>query len=215
MKKEILGAGINPVSLIVTYNPVDTELFKLSTGRLENKNILFAGRLDNFKGALRSVNAFEKITDQFPEWTFTIIGEGEDFVPIKNYIEQNKKLQQKVFLLGTKPKAEIAKEMQKASFLVFPSEHESFGLVVAEALSCGLPVIVTDRTAPKEFVNPSNGLLVAPNDIDAIAAAMKKMINKLDYYDAGEIRKDIVEKFGFENFGKKLFGIYKPLINKQ
>jgi len=214
LKQEILASNIHPKEVLVTYNPVDTELFSLKE-TVSHKNILYVGRLDNFKGALRCVHAFEKISDLFPDWKFTIVGDGEDYFPIKNYIEQNKKLQQKVFLLGYKSKAEIAKEMRKTDFFVFPSKHESFGLVVAEALSCGLPVIVTDQTAPREFVNESNGILVPPYDIEAIAAAIQKMMNDLQTYNSPAIRQEVIEKFGFENFGKKLSDIYQSLLNKQ
>lgn len=214
LKQEILASNIHPKEIEVTYNPVDTELFSLRAP-VSTQNILYAGRLDNFKGAFRSLMAFEKITDQFPGWKFTLIGDGEDYQPIKKYLEQRPKLQKKVLLEGKKSKAEIAREMQNADFFVFPSRHESFGLVIAEALSCGLPVITTDRTAPKEFVNPSLGILVPADNIEAIAEAMKKMIVNLNSYNPGIIRQEMVDRFSFENFGKKLAGIYRTLLNKQ
>ena len=116
-----------------------------------------------------------------------------------------------LFLLDI-TKEEIAKELKKAAFFVFPSEHETFGIVIAEAMASGLPVIVGEETAPKEFVDKESGLLVPPRDVDAIASAMKFMIEHLSDYDSETIREKIVNRFGFEEFGKRLNQIYRKLI---
>ena len=104
--------------------------------------------------------------------------------------------------------------MQVSDFLVFPSKHESFGLVITEALSCGLPVIVGNTTAPKEFVDNKNGIFVNYNNIEEIASAMQNLINRHSSYNSTNIRNKIVENFGFESFGKKMSDIYNSIINK-
>lgn len=213
LKQEILDTHIHPKQIYVTHNPVNTQLFKLKSNHLF-KNMLFVGRLDNFKGALRCVIAFEKIHLLLPNWTFTIVGDGEDYKPIESYLKNNKALQKKIFLKGKLSKVEIADEMQRSDFLVLPSKHESFGLVIAEALSSGLPVIVGNKTAPKEFVNHENGLLIPSYDINELAKSMEVMINSLSLFDAQCIRQKIIENFGFENFEKKITNIYQSIINK-
>lgn len=213
LKHEILNTPINPKKIIVTYNPVDTTLFKLKESGLY-KTILFVGRLDNFKGALISLKAFDSIYKENKDWQFTIIGDGEDYLPITQYLDLNPELKTRVHLLGQKTKVEIAQQMQISDFLVFPSKHESFGLVITEALSCGLPVIVGNTTAPQEFVDNDNGLLVTYHNIQEIAAAMQSLINKHLSYNSLEIRNKIVVNFGFESFGKKMADIYDSIINK-
>ncbi|MBI3518176.1 MAG: glycosyltransferase [Bacteroidetes bacterium] len=213
LKQEILDTKIHPKQIIVTHNPVDTELFQLKHHTI-HKTIVFVGRLDNFKGALRCVEAFNMIHKAFPDWTFTIVGDGEDFQPITHYLNNKPQLKSKIRLTGQLSKAGIAHEMQQSDFLVFPSKHESFGLVIAEALSSGLPVIVGNTTAPQEFVNSKNGLLVHYSSIPEIAKAMEHMINKASEYDPEMIRSQIVSDFGFESFGKKTVNIYNSLINK-
>jgi glycosyltransferase involved in cell wall biosynthesis len=211
-KNEILSAEIHPHQVFVTYNPVDTDLFIPAENTTEKKNILFVGRLDNFKGALRSATAFKNLCADHPDWTFTIVGDGEDMPALREFI-QNTKLEKRILLKGTLTKTEIAKEMQQADFLVFPSRHESFGLVIVEAMSCGLPVITTNKTAPKEFVDASCGILIEPDDTDAIAESLKKMISTHSSYNSAAIRQKAVEEFGLEKFGKKLLGIYTSLLN--
>ena len=209
LKEEILAANIHPKKIIVTYNPVDTDLFQLKTNTAITNNILFVGRLDEFKGGLRSLKAFHKIMPNNPQHTFTLVGDGEEMQAIKNYLDINPYLKAKVGLTGSLSKAKIAKQMQSADFFVFPSRHESFGLVVAEAMSCGLPVIVGNQTAPKEYVQTDSGLLVSPDDLEAMANTMQQLINNLSTYSSSVIRQHMVDGFSFSVFGKRLKAIYE------
>jgi len=213
LKQEILNAGISPKKIIVSYNPVDTELFKLKKNQLSN-TILFVGRLDEFKGSLRCLKAFHQINQQYPHWKFKIVGDGQEMQSIINYINSNASIKPKVILRGLLSKPEIADEMQNSDFLVFPSKHESFGLVVTEALSSGLPVIVGNKTAPIEFVDAENGLMVHYDDIHQIAHAMEMMIQNANNYQAENIREKVIKNFSFENFGKNLVNTYKSFILK-
>lgn len=211
LKHEILSTNIHPKQTIVTYNPVDTDLFQIKANQLNN-TLLFVGRLDNFKGAFRCLQAFDLIHQNYPDWKFTIVGDGEDSQFISGYLKDNPHLVSKLKLTGQLSKAQIASEMKHSDFLVFPSKHESFGLVVAEALSCGLPVIVGNTTAPKEFVNDKNGILVDYDNVSQIAFAMEQMIKSLLGYNPSSIREDIIIQFGFENFGKNLTNIYQSFL---
>lgn len=205
-KKEILKLGIAEEKVEVTYNPINTEIFKPNSTP-NSKNIAFVSRLDEFKGGLRTLKAFHKITKKNPDYSLTIVGNGEEFKAIQQYISENN-LTNKVILKGTLTKPQIAEVLNKSSFFVFPSRHETFGLVVAEALSCGLPVICTNQTAPKEFINEQNGILINPDDVNAIYDGMLQMINNHKQYNSANISEEITNRFGLTNFGKKLIAIY-------
>ena len=208
LQSEMEAAGIKPRQIVVTGNPVDTELFTPSPDH--PKNILFVSRLDRFKGGLRTLQAFAQIAPQHPDWRLTIGGDGEEREDIKAFIK-SAGLANRVRMLGHLSKQEVAYAFREAAFLVFPSEHESFGLVAAEALSAGLPVIATNQSAPREYVNEGNGLLVNPHKVEAIATAMEQMIGSLSHYDRSAIRQEIVERYGFDAFGKSLAGIWNEL----
>ena len=98
-------------------------------------------------------------------------------------------MREKIRMTGQLSKQEIAEEMRKAAFLVFPSERETFGLVIAEAMAMGLPVVVGDRTAPPEFVDEDSGILVDPSDVeglqDLIIAAFDEAAKKLEEEGGG------------------------------
>ena len=61
---------------------------------------------------------------------------------------------------------------RRAELLVFPSLHDGFGFAVAEAMACGLPVIVTSNTGASDWVTPECGWVVAPGDADGLAGAI-------------------------------------------
>ncbi len=209
-KNELLKLGIPKEKVIVSFNPINTDIFKIATTN-NSKNIVFVSRLDEFKGGLRTLKAFHQISTDFPNYTLTIVGEGEELATIKHYINTHN-LQKKVSLKGMLTKTQIAAVFSESSFMVFSSRHETFGLVVAEALCCGLPVICTNKTAPKEFINNKNGILVNPDNIKEIVEAMELMIKNRANYNAQEIHNEIEERFGLENFGKFLMDVYNLII---
>jgi glycosyltransferase involved in cell wall biosynthesis len=79
-------------------------------------------------------------------------------------------------------------------------------------MACGLPVIVGDETAPREFVDAESGLLVPAKDVGAIAMAMEYLIGHRAEYDMDKIRNKIVTRFGLMEFGKCLQNVYMRLI---
>lgn len=209
---QIEKSGIKPKKTFITYNPVDTATFCMENEKDSNNNILFVGRLEEYKGAFRVVKAFTKLHGEYPEWTLTIVGEGPERNQIEKYLRANPELNSKIYLKGTLTKKMIAQEMNRSSFFVFPSEHETFGLVIAEAMACGLPVIVGNKTAPKEFVREGHGILIEPDNIEELYKAMIFMINNHKKYDSKELREYIVENFSIESFGKKINKIYQEVI---
>jgi glycosyltransferase involved in cell wall biosynthesis len=77
--------------------------------------------------------------------------------------------------LGYVSRMDLAHIMAGATTLVYPSLYEGFGLPPLESMACGVPVIASNVSSMPEVV-ADTGLLVDPNDIDAVAKAMKKMI---------------------------------------
>ncbi len=214
LSNEILESGITPVKIQVIGNPVDTDFFKLRNARLPDaKSMLFLGRLDVFKGAMRTLKAFHSVHDQLSGWSLTIAGEGEEATEIQTYIEMNHLEAVVNFEEGFFSRETMRDFFYRASFLVFPSAFESFGLVGAEAMATGLPVLITDRTGPKDYFAKGCGLQTDPMDVDAIARGMVKMASEIDAFDPDFIRKHISEKFGFAAHAESMRMIYSGLIS--
>jgi glycosyltransferase involved in cell wall biosynthesis len=113
--------------------------------------------------------------------------------------------------LGSVSRAEAPRLFQECQIYVMPSRHETFGVVFAEAIACGKPVIATRCGGPEWIVNETNGTLVEIGDIAGLAAAMQEMVSKLDSYDSGNIRADFVNRFSRHAVVPQLLGIYHQL----
>ena len=209
-KNEILKLGISDDKVKVSFNPVNTDIFNFKK-TTTSKNILFVSRLDEFKGGLRTVKAFHKISNKYTDYNLIIGGDGEEFEAIRAYVEENN-LTSRIILKGTLTKLQITGLLKESSFFVFPSRHETFGLVVAEALCCGLPVVCTNLTAPKEFINEENGILIDPDSINEISGAMEDLILNRDKYNSEKIHNEIKGRFGLKSFGDYLLTVYREVL---
>lgn len=194
-------------------NPVDTELFSPFKGE-RKKRVLFASRLDPNKGALRSLKAFDAIREGSPDWEMRIVGEGKEQKAIERYLKERPELERKVSLLPFLDRERLAEEMKEASFLVHPSEYESFGLVIAESLACGTPVIAPDRTGPRDIHFEGSGEWIPPRDPEALKRAMKRMMENSGTYDPEELHQRIAERFSMERVGERILESYDKALQR-
>ncbi len=162
----------------VMPNPVVVE--KTTTGILRNwpqapRRILAVGRLTAQKGFDRLISAFAQISQAYPEWSLTILGEGADRPQLERRIRELD-LENRVNMPGTVTNP--FDWMAEADFLVMSSRYEGFPCVVGEAMACGLPVVSFDcDSGPRDIIRHGvDGLLVEPNDVDALAAAMARLM---------------------------------------
>jgi len=209
LKKEMIHSGVEMKRIEVLGNPVDGDLYKLRAQRLSQpKRILFVGRLDEFKGGLRTLEAFYSIHQNFPEWNLSIVGSGVQSESIKLFIESRNIGHRVDFIEGVYSRQELANYYHASSFLVFPSRFESFGLVAAEAMATGLPVLCTNKTGPLDYCRAENSIFMDPDSVEAIASGMQTMIQRLSEFDPPVVRNSILIKFGLESYAKKLESVY-------
>jgi len=214
-RQQYRDCGMKPKKEYITYNPVDTALFQ--PGNHPNskfKNIVFAGRLVKYKGAKRLLSAFINLAATYPEWTLTICGNGPAYTSYRKMVAAAN-LQSRIFFIPLASRQVIAEEFKRASFLAFPSEHETFGLVIAEAMAAGLPVMTSNITAPPEQINKGNGITINPFQVPSIRKGLEYMMQHYTKYDSTAIRSEVIEKYGFDAFGKRLMEIYTSAIEEK
>lgn len=143
------------------------------------KKAIFVGRFDYQKRVQDAIHIWKKVRECHHDWVLEIYGDGE--------------LRQEVCSLASsfggvtihQPTPNIFEAYQKSSFLISTSLFEPFGLVIPEAMSCGLPVVAFDCPyGPNDLIaNEIDGYLVGDRNIDAFADKICELI------DNPELRK--------------------------
>ena len=118
-----------------------------------------------------------------------------------------------IVFLGYLDRQALLRELQAADCIVQPSLHETFGVVLIEALACGRPVIATRCGGPEDIVDESNGLLVEPGDTAALGAAMEQMAMTKGQYRPGRLREDCDTRFGEATFVKNAQRAYQNALS--
>ncbi|MBP7808084.1 MAG: glycosyltransferase family 4 protein [Bacteroidia bacterium] len=113
--------------------------------------------------------------------------------------------------LGFMDSATIAKVMSEGKYFLHASNDETFSVVIAEALSIGLPVLASNVGAVPELVNSTNGVL-CNNTVDEWVAGILKLINTPEF-KSEEIKKGM-ERFRAENIGVKFNDAYRLILSQ-
>lgn len=141
------------------------------------KRVIAVGRLDYQKGFDRLIQAWGIVQqhETFKDWTLDIFGQGEWKKMLQNMIDKAE-LNKHTHI--NKPTNAIGKEYANSSLIVMTSNYEGFGMVLVEAMACGVPAIAFDcKCGPKDIIkNGTNGLLIANGDINGLAEAMMKLM---------------------------------------
>lgn len=169
--------------IVLIYNPVDIQ--KIQQLSQENVNdpwlsdpdkhvVLWVGRIAAIKGLTYLIRAFERVLKQI-DARLIIVGEGSERDAIEKLVLQ-KGLEQKVRFAGFQ--SNPYRYMSRSSVFAFPSLSEGFGMVLVEAMACGLPVVSADCIAgPSEILqNGRCGILVPPGDSDALAEGIVRVL---------------------------------------
>lgn len=114
---------------------------------------------------------------------------------------------------GYQPKTVIAEYLQAASFLLHPTDKETFSCIVMESLCCGTPVLSNNVSGVSELINDSNGILVGINNEAAMREAMKIMMENQNQFDRKKISETAKNKFSKEVVGEKIVSLYQEILN--
>lgn len=141
-------------------------------------NILSVGRLAPEKNFAALIQAFAQLTQAGHKARLTIVGEGPQRPSLAALISQLR-LDDKVFLAGTKSYAELAALRGKTHIYAQPSLHEGFCLATAEAMAAGLPVVATDFAGTRDYGCPDvNMIKIEGYDKDSIARALTMVVER-------------------------------------
>ena len=129
---------------------------------------LFCGATIARKGFDVLLAAFDRVCERQPAARLRVVGPRGDAAGLLDA-----RAGRPIAVSGPVGQAELAGELRRADCLVLPSRNDSYGMVVAEALACGLPVLVSDMVGAKALVTPGeNGWIVPAGDAAALADRM-------------------------------------------
>lgn len=178
----------------------------------EGFNYLAVGRLDPIKHFDFLISVFANTFHSNDNVSLTIVGAGAQESELRKLIDKLN-CADRVKLAGyTKPDA-LQKLYLKSDALVVTSKLETFCLPIAEAMSCGLPVITTRNVGAAEYINNGRGIIVEYNNATQLSDAMRYMIQKYNIYSKDDIRKYALELFHPKVILKQLIGEYEAPKN--
>ncbi len=158
--------------ILVVGNGVSPELFKTAGRKDKTYDCVFLGRVAKDKGIFDLMNAWKVVMAKNPSSQLLLVGGIEKEIEQKLYRRISQlQLNRNVVVSGFVPDEKAAQLLNSSKIFVFPSHREGSGLVVAEAMAAGLPCIISDLPALREYYE-SAAVFVPPKDPQHLAEAI-------------------------------------------
>lgn len=178
--------------------------------------IVYGGLLLYWKGINLVLDGFIKFHKIFPNSELIIIGSGPEEYNLKKVVKNND-LNDNVTFINFLPQKEFMNELKKADVFLFPSFHDSGGMVIVEAMSFGVPVICLDIGGPGFSVTEKTGIKIKPinpnQTIECIVESLIKLAKnpKLREKMGRDAIERVKKEFLWENKQKLFKRIYSEV----
>lgn len=186
----------------------------MSKFKIDEKYIVFVSTIEPRKNIINIVKGFNKFKDSGAEFKLVLVGgigwrtnEIMDEINKSQYVSD-------IILTGYVSSQEKEILYRNASFLIFPSLYEGFGLPVLEAMSIGLPVITSNNSGMKEVARDIGFLVNNPLDFNEIANQMK-IVSNLNSEQLKDIHEKSIKRtneFSREKSAKQILDLFSELI---
>jgi len=204
------------IDVKVVPNMVDTEFFSPlpSHGPTSPYIFLCVGALVQLKRIDVAIQAFAEAFPDDPGVVLRIGGSGPEASSLARIAEQLG-VSDRVQFLGGLSRVQVRDEMRSADAFVLCSSVETFGLVVAEAQSVGLPAVVTECGGPEDIVSESTGLRVAPNNVADLGRALGEMYQfRTDWASrTSSIRESSRRRFDSTAVAERILSCYEETLS--
>lgn len=163
---------------------------------------------DKNKNISGILNAFLKFRENNLEAEWHLIGDGEDQENILEQIEKTRLLNKGIFYLGRKSHEEVLSLYGNYNFLCQFSRFETFSMVPAEAILCGIPVVASKCGGPEFYLKPDGGILIESENEQQLLNAMVELSNNSNKYSLALTQNFIKNHYSKSAIEKKLVALY-------
>lgn len=210
LTKKDVGLWGNPKNMTFVHNPLSFRSEKKST--CTNKRIISVGSWTPAKGMDQLLEAFGPLAKDYRDWHVDLFGQGQDEQLLRSIIRKYD-MERQVTLHS--PVKNIGDYLVDSSIYAFPSRSDGFGLVITEAMECGLPTVAMDcPCGPCEIVTGKTGIVVPEHDITAFRAALKKLMDSEALrQEMGLAAQQEVKRFYPDNIMPQWLKLFKIMHN--
>lgn len=181
---------------------------------LKRKRVIAVGRYVYQKGFDLLLQAWTFVEKELPDWELCVFGQGDRGV-YEAIITQLNIDKERCHLFP--PTSDILKEYCDSSLFVFSSRFEGFGMVLVEAMACGLPVVSFDcKCGPKDIISHGvDGLLVETGNVQQLASSMSLLMSDANMLSkmGSEARKNVA-RFNIENIAGRWQKLFAELYDR-
>lgn len=197
--------------IVRIYNSINE--FPTENGKFKFKKFIAAGRLSKEKRFDLLIRNFFEFSKNNNDWTLDIYGDGSEKDNLQKLID-DLKLNNRVKLCGYC--SNIIDKYLESSIYCMTSSSEGFPMVVAEAMSCGLPVICYNIPAMREIINKDCGFIVDEgNHNDFIDKMLLLSSNKNLYENLSKNAKEKSRDFNIKKIGSEWIELFNSLIEQK
>lgn len=169
--------------------------------------------LDEKKDVATALRAFAMAFSAQPDVTLAIGGDGPTR-PALMAQARELGIDRQVEFAGALSRQGVRDLLGRSDAFVLPSRYETFGVVLIEALACGLPLVATRCGGPEDVVSPECGILVEPGDTAAMANAMRSLRENAAAVDRAALRNLARERYGASAIARRWIGIYERILRE-
>ncbi len=188
---------------IVLPNPATIHKMRDTRCKIQNTKLLYVGEIENHKGVMTLIQAFQKLNRDDVE--LIMIGQGSQLEKIKKISNKNKNIK----ILGWQKNEKVRKIMLNSDALIMPSScYENSPTVIYEAISDGLPVIASEIGGIPELIKKFGGILFEPQNKNDLKNKINYLIdNYQEVKKASQKGKLEIKKLSLKNYTKELLDI--------
>ena len=225
-KRDLEGLGVPRDRIHSVPNPIDLGEFasRIGSGHFRQRAglgseplIAFLGKITPRKRLDVLTRAFAGLAHRAPNARLAIAGNDMGGLDAARSIAQSLGVADRLIVTGLLTGRERLEFLADASVVVYPSEHEVFGLVPLEAILCGSPVVVTGDSGCGEIVSSTGGgIVVRTGDEPALANALGDILARPDDWRAiaRGAAIEVANRYGSATVTSRLVDVYESIIRQ-